>query len=166
MQPLAKRAKCIDIDVQPHVIHAFLIQSSGTFFSLKIAGGVDFCCILSLWRGNFFACEGEMAASWRVGSCRLRIEKGVQEWLIIVRARKRFRSCVYPAFERKWFEAACFFMVFTYSFRGLIARSWSTEAQGNIPAFFIPKTPKEKRTLGVFVDEGGDFGPADPHSSL
>ena len=107
-----------------------------------------------------------MAASWRVGSCRLRIEKGVQEWLIIVRARKRFRSCVYPAFERKWFGAACFSMVFAHNFSGLIARSWSTEAQGNIPAFFIPKTPKEKRTLGVFVDEGGDFGPADPHSSL
>ena len=88
MQPLAKRAKCIDIDVQPHVIHAFLIQSSGTFFSLKIAGGVDFSCILSLWRGNFFACEGEMAASWRVGSCRLRIEKGAQERFVNVYARQ------------------------------------------------------------------------------
>ena len=26
--------------------------------------------------------------------------------------------------------------------------------------------PKEKRTLGIFVDEGWDFGPADPHSPL
>ena len=26
--------------------------------------------------------------------------------------------------------------------------------------------PKEKRTLSIFVDEGGDFGPADPHSPL
>ena len=28
-------------------------------------------------------------------------------------------------------------MVFAYSFSGLIARSWSTEAQGNIPAFLF-----------------------------
>lgn len=26
--------------------------------------------------------------------------------------------------------------------------------------------PKKKRTLSIFVDEGGDFGPADPHSPL
>ena len=26
--------------------------------------------------------------------------------------------------------------------------------------------PKEKRTLSIFVDEGGDFGSADPHSPL
>ena len=37
---------------------------------------------------------------------------------------------------------------------------------GKHPCFFIPKTPKEKRTWGVFVDEGGDFGPADPRSPL
>ena len=39
--------------------------------------------------------------------------------------------------ERKWFGAACFSMVFAHNFSGLIARSWSTEAQGNIPAFLF-----------------------------
>ena len=38
--------------------------------------------------------------------------------------------------ERKWFGAACFPRVFAHNFGGLIARSWSTEAQGNIPAFY------------------------------
>ena len=39
--------------------------------------------------------------------------------------------------ERKWFGTACFSMVFAHNFSGLIARSWSTEAQGNIPAFLF-----------------------------
>ena len=43
-------------------------------------------------------------------------------------------------------------------FSGLIARSWSTEAQGNIPAFFIPMTPKEKGTWSIFVDKGRVLG--------
>ena len=68
--------------------------------------------------------------------------------------------------RKEWFGAACFSMVFAHNFSGLIARSWSTEAQGNIPAFFIPMAPKEKGTWSISVDEGGDFGPADPHSPL
>ena len=31
---------------------------------------------------------------------------------------------------------------------------------------FIPMASKQKKTLSIFVDEGGDFGPADPHSPL
>lgn len=65
--------------------------------------------------------------------------------------------------ERKWFGAACFSRVFAHNFSGLIARSWSTEAQGNISAF-LSMSPKEKRTWCIFVDEGGDFGLAYLHS--
>ena len=46
--------------------------------------------------------------------------------------------------ERKWFGAACFSMVFAHNFSGLIARSWSTEAQGNIPAFLFLWHRKER----------------------
>ena len=41
----------------------------------------------------------------------------------------------------------------------------SIEVREKVP-LFIPVAPKEKRTLSIFVDEGGDFGPADPHSPL
>ena len=64
--------------------------------------------------------------------------------------------------RKEWFGAACFSMVFAHNFSGLIARSWSTEAQGNIPAFFIPMASKEKRTWSVFVDEGGILGRPTP----
>ena len=67
-----------------------------------------------------------------------------QERFIMVRARKRFHSCVCPAFERKWFGAACFSIVFAHNFSGLIARSWSTEAQGNIPAFLFLRHRKRR----------------------
>ena len=60
--------------------------------------------------------------------------------------------------RKEWFGAACFSMVFAHNFSGLIARSWSTEAQGNIPAFFIPMTPKEKGTWSIFVDKGRVLG--------
>ena len=65
--------------------------------------------------------------------------------------------------RKEWFGAACFSMVFAHNFSGLIARSWSTEAQGNIPAFLFLRHRK-KRTWSVFVDEGGDFGPPDSRS--
>ena len=39
--------------------------------------------------------------------------------------------------RKEWFGAACFSMVFAHNFSGLIVRSWSTEAQGNIPAFLF-----------------------------
>ena len=54
-------------------------------------------------------------------------------------------------------RAACFSMVFAHNFSGLIARSWSTEAQGNIPAFSFYGTEREE-DVGVFVDEGGVLG--------
>ena len=46
--------------------------------------------------------------------------------------------------ERKWFGTACSSIVFAYSLSGLIARSWSTEAQGNIPAFSFYGTEREE----------------------
>ena len=46
--------------------------------------------------------------------------------------------------RKEWFGAACFSMVFAHNFSGLIARSWSTEAQGNIPAFSFYGTEREE----------------------
>ena len=46
--------------------------------------------------------------------------------------------------RKEWFGAACFSMVFAHNFSGLIARSWSTEAQGNIPAFLFLWHRKER----------------------
>ena len=46
--------------------------------------------------------------------------------------------------RKEWFGAACFSMVFAHNFSGLIARSWSTEAQGNIPAFYSYGTEREE----------------------
>ena len=37
---------------------------------------------------------------------------------------------------------------------------------GKHPYFFISMVSIEKRRLGIFVGEGGDFGPADPRSPL
>lgn len=46
--------------------------------------------------------------------------------------------------RKEWFGAACFSMALAYSSSGLIARSWSTEAQGNTPAFLFLWHRKER----------------------
>ena len=60
------------------------------------------------------------------------------------RTVKRALKNTHSSKERKWFGAACISRVFAHNFSGLIARSWSTEAQGNIPAFYSYGTEREE----------------------
>lgn len=60
------------------------------------------------------------------------------------RTVKRALKNTHSSKERKWFAAACISMAFAHNFSGLIARSWSTEAQENIPAFLFLWHRKER----------------------
>ena len=73
---------------------------------------------------------------------------GIEVYLFICPKTKEVNKCAlkntHSSKERKWFAAACFSMVFAHNFSGLIARSWSTEAQGNIPAFLFLRHRKRR----------------------
>ena len=60
--------------------------------------------------------------------------------------------------RKEWFGAACFSMVFAHNFSGLIARSWSTEAQGNIPAFSFYGTEREENMEHSSSTKAGILG--------
>ncbi len=73
---------------------------------------------------------------------------GIEVYQFICPKTKETNKCAFKnthsSKERKWFGAACFSMVFAHNFGELIARSWSTEAQGNIPAFLFLWHRKER----------------------
>ena len=56
-------------------------------------------------------------------------------------------------------------MVFAYDFSGLIARPWSTEAQGNIPAFRSYGTEREEN-IERPRRRRREFWAGNPHSPL